>query len=1014
MPLKLIHGPPNSGRAGRIRRALSAVLDREPVLVVPNIDDVDRFQAELCAERAVLGAEVTTFDGLFGAVAAAGGAPPGPGLTAAQRLGAVAAAVAEQRPGLRPLRGSASQPGFPVALEQLLEELQGAGLEPAAVEAEAGTLEGSAYLGDVSALFAGYAAVRDRLGMADRHGVARGAIELLGAGGAEWWSRPVFIYGFDDLTRNQLDLIRALAAVAEVTVALPHEPGNAVLEERTAPLLEALDEIGIDGAEELDADPGNTPEAPLLFHLERGFGAAEPERMRPDDTLVLLRSAGERGEAEAIAAEVARLLADGVEPEEIAIVVRDPARRGPLLASVLESYGVPVALEAEVSAGTTAVGGSLVALLEALLGTGRAADLLRYLRGPSGVPPGRVDWFERRLRRTRTVRATAALELWEEQFGALPDDVVRVREAAARPAGLAAAIGEMAAAMGGRTGAELEARAAGAISTSLAERAELEGLAPRPDSLARALSAIFVRIWHGPVGARVRIADPRRLRAARFDNVFVASLQDGEFPRSGAVGADPFLSESQRGSLGLPPRRDTEAEERYLFHACLALPRRRLFLSHRDSDENGVAEAPSPFLDDVRRLLDPPPGTEEPDPVAARVRGRGLAQVVHRIADAPSETELARAVAAAGPDADTAALLEVAGAEGEIAERIGDRLDAASRAEAAGRAPGPLSNPAVLEALGQVPAYGGTTLEGFDVCSYRWFVSHELSPQMLDPVPDPLLQGGIVHAVLDTLYGERPGGDPLPRPGSLDAWIGRSRELVAETAAERGMGEHPAERAMLRRIEGWLARFLGDEARRDDAGFEPWLLEAGFSDAEESERPALSIDGWRLHGAIDRVDRSADGRALVLDYKLSSSVTARKKLEEEAKLQLQLYLIAVSDLWGAEAVGGIYHPLRGTSTRQPRGALLKEEAADLVASYGISRTDAVDRDEFEQLLADARRRAGEIVARMRAGRIDRDPGPGPGMRGHGICPRFCDFAPICRRDRAPVEPADDEDEERER
>jgi hypothetical protein len=65
VPLKLIHGPPNSGRAGRIRRALSAVLDREPVLVVPNIDDVDRFQAELCAARAVLGAEVTTFDGLF-------------------------------------------------------------------------------------------------------------------------------------------------------------------------------------------------------------------------------------------------------------------------------------------------------------------------------------------------------------------------------------------------------------------------------------------------------------------------------------------------------------------------------------------------------------------------------------------------------------------------------------------------------------------------------------------------------------------------------------------------------------------------------------------------------------------------------------------------------------------------------------------------------------------------------------------------------------------------------------
>ena len=84
-----------------------------------------------------------------------------------------------------------------------------------------------------------------------------------------------------------------------------------------------------------------------------------------------------------------------------------------------------------------------------------------------------------------------------------------------------------------------------------------------------------------------------------------------------------------------------------------------------------------------------------------------------------------------------------------------------------------------------------------------------------------------------------------------------------------------------------------------------------------------------------------------------------------------------------------------------------------MASYGISRTDTVDPQEFEELLADARRRASEIVARMREGRIDRDPGPGAGMRGHGICPRFCDFAPICRRDRAPVEAAD-EDEEDER
>jgi ATP-dependent helicase/DNAse subunit B len=998
MPLKLIQGPPNSGRAGRIRRGLIAELNRDPVLVVPTLDDVYAFERELCANGAVLGADVMTFAALFRAVATAGGAPPGAVLTPAQRLGAVAAAVSERRAALGPLRGSALQSGFPMALERLFDELQGAGLEPADVEATAGTLEGSAYLGDIATLFAGYAQVRDGLSTVDTHNIARDAIDLL-SGAVEFWRRPVFLYGLDDLTPNQLSLIRGLASITDVTLALPFESGHTALEARNAPLREALGEIGIDSVEPTPADPSNT-DSPLLFHLERGFGAIEPERRPIDASLVFLRSAGERGEAEAIAVEVARLLADGCEPEQIAIVVRDPARRGPLIASILESYGIPTALEAEIPASTTSVGGALIALLEAVLGTGRAADLLRYLRGPSGTSSGRVDWFERKLRRERVQTAAAALRLWEEKYGEPQEAVALLREVAGRPADLAAEVGTLAATMGARAGSELEARTAAAISTALAERAALDGLAPLPEALARTLAGIQVRVWSGPVEDRVRIADPRRVRAARFDNVFVASLQDGEFPR-GAAHTDPFLSERQRESLGLQPRHNSDAEERYLFHVCLALPRRRLFLSYRDSDENGGAEAPSPFIEDVRQMLEP--GAGEP-------RGRGLAEVVHRVADAPSETELARAIATAGTSADAEQLLKVAGAEEAIADRVRERLADARNAEAATRAPGPLANPAVIAALGNVHAYGGTTLEGFDVCSYRWFVSHELSPQPLDPTPDPLVQGGIVHAALFSLYKERPGGDPLPRPTSLAAWTARSRELVGEIAARRGLGEHPAERAMLARIEGLLARFLAEEARREPAGFEPWLLEAGFSESEEAERPPLEIDGWRLHGAIDRVDRAADGRALVLDYKLSSKVSPRVKLEEEAKLQLQLYLIAVAELWGAEIVGGLYHPLRATSERRPRGLVLEDATTEL-AGYGLAKTDSVSEEELEELLGDARRRAGEIVARMRAGQIDRDPGPREGLRNHGICPAFCDFAPICRRDRAPVEPVSDEEED---
>lgn len=1023
MPLKLIHGPPNSGKRGLIRRGFAAALARDPVLVVPTVDDVFSFERELCREGAVLGAAAMTFGALFRTIATAAGAPPGSELTPAQRLRAIAVAVETISDRLGPLRRSASRPGFAAAFERLLDELQGAGLEPEAVEADAATLEGSAYLSDIAALFAAYACARERIGRIDSHGIAREVIALLRRDGEFWGERPVFLYGLDDLTPNQFDLIAALAAQTEVTIALPFEVGNDALAARARLLVDLRERIGAAEEAETSADPANT-DSPLLFHLSRGFGAPATEAREADHGLVLLRSAGTRGEAEAIAAEASRLIHAGTEPDEVAVALRDPARRGAGIAAALEANGIATALEAELPVAGTAVGGALVALLEAEYGTRRAGDLLRYLRGPSSFSPGRVDWLERALRRGRVQDAETALALWRGEDGDPPRDLVRLREAAGRSdAALAAEVGRVAATMVARPlrgeedgpalgqGDGLELRAAAAIASALGELSELGPLAPGPTDLAATIAGLRFRVWSGPVEGRVRIASPYRLRAERFDHVFVGSLQDGEFPRRDR-GGDPFLSEAQRTSLGLDPRRDSEAEERYLFGVCLSLPRRRLFLSYRDSDENGGAEARSPLLDDVRMLLAPAPDGSEADPVEEAItRSRDLATVVAPLAEAPSENELARALAAHGPAGDHAALLETVGVEGATATRLLDRIGAAQRAEAASRAPGPLTNPAAIESLAAVPAYGGTTLELFDVCSYRWFAGHELDPQPLDPVPDPLVQGGLMHEALFRLYRERPGGDALPRPGSLAAWTARGRELVAAVAAEKELGEHPAERAMARRVERLLDRFLAEEAERETGGFEPWLLEAAFGEHTESERPTLDLGGWGLHGAIDRVDRAADGRAVVIDYKLSGSVTAREKFEEQAKLQLPLYLLAAAEHWGATPVGGLYHPLRGTSVRRPRGVVEADAAADL-GGYDLYDRDIVDGDALEELLEGSRGRAAAIVARMRSGEIRRDPGPRPGLRGHDVCPPFCSFAPICRRDRAPQYEEDEEVEER--
>lgn len=1018
MPLELIHGPPNSGRAGLVRRRFAEGLDREPVLVVPTLDDVFGFERELCADGAALGGSVMTFRGLFRAVATSGGMPPGPELTAAQRLRAISLAIAECRRRLGPLRRSAARQGFPQAFERLLDELQAAGLDPEGLGTGDGTLEGSAYLDDLTSLFAAYARARERLARVDEHDVARSAIALLERSPESWRERPVLLYGLDDLTPNQYALIRALASATEVTASVTYEEGNAALGARSS-LLQRLRSIGVAGETATEADAANTEE-PLLFALERGFGASDPDRHPSGPGLTMLRSAGERGEAEAIAVHIARLLAEGAAADQIAIALRDPVRRGPMLASVLDSYGVPVALEAEIPVAATSVGGTLIALLEAELGGRRASDLLRFLRGPSGVARQTVDWFERELRRARISGVEGALELWRSRRDRLPHDLERLREAAAAgPVEAAQAVGRLAGTMAARPlaadedgsrpgrGDGVELRAAGAISAALAELAELGDDAPRPAELAAAIAAIRFRAWSGPVEGRVRIASPYRLRASRFDHVIVGSLQDGEFPRRNG-GGDPFLADEQRAALGLEARRDPDEEERYLFHACLALPRRSLCLSHRDSDENGGAEPRSPLLDEVLGLLEPVPGG--PDEVEQAItRGRDLAQVVLPLSDAPSPTELARSIAARGGQDDPEELLARAGVTGGVAADVAGRVRAARAVEAASRAPGPLTNPAVLESLAAVPAYGGTTLEGFDVCSYQWFVSHELAPCPLDPTPDPLVQGDLIHRALSRLYAERPGGDAVPRPSSLPAWRDRAAAVLAEEAADSLGAAHPAERAIRRRVEGLLDRFLIDESRRPASEFEPRLLEAAFGREEEGSQDVLSIDGWGLHGAIDRVDMAPDGRALVIDYKIARQVAPRAKFVEQAKLQLQLYMIAVQELWDAEPIGGLYHPLGGTTQRRPRGAVLGDRSGGL--PYDLYGNDVVETAEFEGLLEDARARAGEIVRRMRSGEIRRDPGPPAGHRYHDVCPKYCQFAPICRRDRSAAEPEEEGEDE---
>ena len=1013
MSLSLIVGPPNSGRAGRVRERLTAALGRDPVLVVPTLEDASRFERELCEQgEPVLGASILTFERLFDEVARATGASTRPALTKAQALHLVRRAIAATDLGI--LARSARRPGFATALASLIEEIQASGLDPRTVEhGAAESAESSRYLGELAALYGAYAGLRDELGLGDSHAAAADATASLRAHPDAWGPRPVVFYGFDDMTVEQLELVAALGNVTDVMASVTFED-RAALHARARLRAELL-ERGGEIAEQREPDPANTG-SEMLYHLERGFLVDGVERAELDAGLVLMEAAGERGQAEQIGAEIAHLIAAGTEPDEITVVLRQPDRDGRLYEEVLGGFCIPAAVEARVPLSRTGVGRGLLALLEAAFGSRSAEDVLAFLRTPGRAWPDQADWLERAIRRRRLRSAAEAIDAWRgrslfelDELRGAQGATELLRTVARLARNIAEYPYERQAPQPERERL-LELRAASAAADALEELAEIPGIEDGPGEARACLEALDVELWRGPSEGHVRVTSPYRIRARRVRHLFVASLQEGEFPRHDP--GEPLLSEDARAELGLPPRAEPEDEERYLFYVCLSRPTERLYLCWRSCDDEGATASRSPLLDDVRELVEPAPQSSGgPDPLDREVRRRSLADVTVDPSAAPSADALARALATRArrdgievPDG-----LEISA---ELSESLRRRLEDAAEASARrSRFPGPIETRAVLEALAERRLFGASTLEEYALCSYRWFVDHELDPRGLDPDPDPLLQGSIIHRVLEELYRAPPGPDPVPRPGSVAAWRRRAGELANELAAEVGLGGEDARAASARaRIEALVGGFVEREAHTSSPlRPDPELLEASFGAGEDDARPALDLGGFGLHGKIDRVDLAPGGRAgLIRDYKGSRRVTSGAKLLDEGKLQLQLYAQALSRQWGIEPLGAVYEPLAATDDPRPRGILRKDEREDALDGLLTVDRDLLDPEQFDAALDAATVRAAEIVAGMRAGRIDRDP-------IDDRCPSFCTFQAICRRERAvgpePSKVEEEEDEE---
>ncbi len=959
MSLTLVTGPANAAKAGYVLERLRAALHLEPLLVVPTAADVSHYGQELAAGGVVFGAQVLTFENLVREIGRVAGVKARPlGRVARDRV--VRAAIADAH--LRRLAPSGAAPGFAAAAGALFAELQRSLVEPARFTRALRAWGGAPYADELAALYSAYRRRLETLGRPDREGAAWAALDALRADPARWGRRPVFLYGFDELTPAQLDAVDTLArlAGAEVCVALPYEPGRHALAGSAATVQELAP-----GAEIVElperADHYAGLARPALHHLERGLFEAAGEQRAPNGAVRLLEAGGERAEAEIVGAEVLELMRDGVAPEEIAVLVRGNAA---LFAQVLGAYGIPVGYARRVPLARTRLGAGVLAGARAALPGGTAADLLGWLRTPgmAGAPEA-ADEVDAQVRRNEVTGAREALRWAPQAVERL--DVLTDAAAEGAEAFLAALVAEadtLWAAPHVRRADVLdpderdEARVAAELRTAAGELRGLAALDPAllggPEDVLETLAAVEVR--QGDATEGVLLADPLEIRARRFRAVFVCGLQDAEFPQRPVP--EPFLDDDARRGLAaasglrLPLHEDVLDRERSLFYACVSRPQEVLFLSWRSSDEEGEPLVASPFLDDVRTLFT--------DQLWAERGRRLLAEVTWSPREAPTPRELRRAQAAARSEPDPPGLAA------------------------------PVSAP-VLAQLAARRTEGARQLETFAACGVRWLVEGLLGPRRVTPDPDAMKRGSRAHAVLEaTLRGLKANTGsarltPATLPAALEALevalakVGRESSDSGDEASGRGRGARG--QAARRTLEADLKRYLRHEAE-NGAGLEPEWLEWRFGREGDEHGPLVLAPGeLEVTGRVDRVD-VGHGGAIVRDYKGASAPKGAGWAEGGA-LQVALYMLAARELLGLQPVGGLYQPLWSKDSR-PRGLVRDDVAGRYV------KNDVVDEPGLEAALGEIRERALSTAEALRGGRI--------APCAEKCSPGGCAYPTICR------------------
>jgi len=1014
MPLTLVTGPANAEKAGFVLGRAVELVDREPILVVPTLPDVERYRRELAEGGLVFGARVETFDRLLWEIArraGVGGKPLGP--LARERMAAAAARDAR----LELLAPSARTPGFAAAACRLFDELEADRIGPgrfvsalrAWVADEPARQEYAEELGRL------YRAYRDRLDRAGRPDVTlhrTAALDAIREDRARWGATPVLFYGFDDLTVLQRDAILALASTeAEVVVSLTYEAGRhafAARGETFHALRPAADRVvtlepraehyapgsreALHHLERTLFEEGAAPDAPAAPEPEPGpepapgqaltlfddlaartgvpdppgdaiavRGPADPApdpRVPAGDAVVFLEGGGERAEMELVAGEVARLIREeGVPADEIAVVLRRPQDAAALVAQVFDAYGIPYALQRTAPLGHTPLGRGLVGLLRAATG-GAAADVLAYLRTPGLVdPPQLVDELEAEVRRHGAKTAAEARRLWERRHGDRALGVLD-RVAAAHAEGgpalleaLRAELGTLFAAPHVRQAPILDAAGAAEAAVLAAGRRALRDLA---DAAALDLQLVPDTAELAAVLERVEVRWGDRTAPG------AVTVSDPQSLRARRVRA-LLLCRLQEREFPAPARPEPflgDAERRALNKASgLRLA------AHEDviGGERYLLYA-TVSRPEERLYLSWHAADDEGDPV---VRSAFVDDVARRFSDDPLARRRHRDLGAVG----------WAGT-GAPCERERRRADAHALDPVREPVARSLEHPDVLAGLRAREAWAASALETYAGCPVRWFVERVLQPAPLEPDPEAMARGSLAHRVLEEALRRLVDGGGLT-PARLPEARQAVRDALEELSREVRISVDPARRqALRRRLEADLLRYV-EAAALSRSQFVPEHLEAPFAQLDAG-------DGIVLRGQVDRIDvRPGTNEALLYDYKGKTAYPAAKWLEE-GRFQLAVYALAARRLLELEPVGALYQPL-GAEDLRPRGAIREDADPDLP----VVGEDRLSAEEFDALLQAALDAAVGAARDARDGRLE--PRPDSCAWGGG-----CAYPTICR------------------